>query len=305
MNKPNNNWNTPEYKTFLDYINIIRSHLLMVIIISVVVFGISIAYALTSKDIYRSSSTLRISPPEGNILEMPLISEGLGSKADRFIANEIETMKNITIRKQVAQVILDSFQVLSQKDKFSLIINSNYFNSKREVPKSEKAIAAMLSNIVKIEQKKGLDFIEISAESPSPFESSLIVNVYDNVYKKFNLLNSRKQVTRIRKFLESQKEEKRQELVIAENKYKLYQLKGGAIQLDEQAKNLIETISNLESKISSSSIELAISDGKRSEEHTSELQSHSFISYAVFCLKKKKKKNTTTINTRRIIGTNK
>ena len=29
-------------------------------------------------------------------------------------------------------------------------------------------------------------------------------------------------------------------------------------------------------------------DPLRSEEHTSELQSHSFISYAVFCLKKKK-----------------
>ena len=29
----------------------------------------------------------------------------------------------------------------------------------------------------------------------------------------------------------------------------------------------------------------------RSEEHTSELQSHSFISYAVFCLKKKNKTN--------------
>src|ERR1051326_9249955 len=28
-------------------------------------------------------------------------------------------------------------------------------------------------------------------------------------------------------------------------------------------------------------------DRERSEEHTSELQSHSFISYAVFCLKKK------------------
>ena len=32
---------------------------------------------------------------------------------------------------------------------------------------------------------------------------------------------------------------------------------------------------------------------RRSEEHTSELQSHSFISYAVFCLKKKKKQNKT------------
>ena len=29
-------------------------------------------------------------------------------------------------------------------------------------------------------------------------------------------------------------------------------------------------------------------NAKRSEEHTSELQSHSFISYAVFCLKKKR-----------------
>ena len=33
---------------------------------------------------------------------------------------------------------------------------------------------------------------------------------------------------------------------------------------------------------------LGIDVGFRSEEHTSELQSHSFISYAVFCLKKKK-----------------
>src|ERR1051326_9301183 len=31
----------------------------------------------------------------------------------------------------------------------------------------------------------------------------------------------------------------------------------------------------------------------RSEEHTSELQSHSFISYAVFCLKKKNKHKMT------------
>src|SRR3546814_1299175 len=36
--------------------------------------------------------------------------------------------------------------------------------------------------------------------------------------------------------------------------------------------------------------------GKRSEEHTSELQSLMRISYAVFCLKKKKKKNTKTQN---------
>ena len=34
--------------------------------------------------------------------------------------------------------------------------------------------------------------------------------------------------------------------------------------------------------------EVHVEGCRRSEEHTSELQSHSFISYAVFCLKKKK-----------------
>src|SRR3546814_7259662 len=38
-------------------------------------------------------------------------------------------------------------------------------------------------------------------------------------------------------------------------------------------------------------------DHRRSEEHTSELQSLMRISYAVFCLKKKKKKTTHTHNT--------
>src|SRR3546814_7909974 len=38
-----------------------------------------------------------------------------------------------------------------------------------------------------------------------------------------------------------------------------------------------------------------VADGRRSEEHTSELQSLMRISYAVFCLKKKKQKNSITL----------
>src|SRR3546814_12889879 len=44
----------------------------------------------------------------------------------------------------------------------------------------------------------------------------------------------------------------------------------------------------------------AATHGRRSEEHTSELQSLMRISYAVFCLKKKKEELTTTVTTRRL-----
>src|SRR3546814_2911758 len=48
-------------------------------------------------------------------------------------------------------------------------------------------------------------------------------------------------------------------------------------------------------EIAAASPYLAVIDnGRRSEEHTSELQSLMRISYAVFCLKKKKKHNTQT-----------
>src|SRR3546814_2855854 len=45
----------------------------------------------------------------------------------------------------------------------------------------------------------------------------------------------------------------------------------------------------------------ASGESKRSEEHTSELQSLMRISYAVFCLKKKKKRQTSTTTTTYIV----
>src|SRR3546814_9147800 len=45
--------------------------------------------------------------------------------------------------------------------------------------------------------------------------------------------------------------------------------------------------------------------GRRSEEHTSELQSLMRISYAVFCLKKKNKKNTQVQTTASLTSQNK
>ena len=255
----NNNWNNIKYKTFTDYLNHIRNHLAAVLLIAIIVLISSLTYAFISKDIYTASTILKISKPEGNILDAPLLPEFGDRGSDRFIANEIETMKNISIRKQVASVMIDSFFTIGNKDKFSLLLTpKGYFAKQKDSLRSDRSIAAMLSKVVSINQKKGLDFIEITASSPSPYEASLIVNCYAEVYKRFNLLNNRKQVTRIKKFLASQKEKKYQELLEAENAYKIYQLQGGAIELDAQAQSLITAMTDLESKAQSTSIEMSI-----------------------------------------------
>ena len=248
-----------ETHSLKDYINIIRQHQIAVMFISLVVLALAVVYAVTATDIYKANTILKISEPQGSVLDASFLPEfGGGSKADRFIANEIETIKNITITEQVATEIMDSFIVADNNEMFSLIIDKDYFDQGRNGLKDYDNIIKILENRVSIEQKRGLDFIEISVESPSPYEASLIANTYAKVYKDFNLLDNRKQVSRVKDFLFGQRTEKLNELIDAEDKLKDYQLKGGVIELGEQAKSLIETITDLESKINSTSVELSI-----------------------------------------------
>ncbi len=145
----------------------------------------------------------------------------------------MEVMNNRTIREQVAAVVIDSFQRVGHTDIFDLALNDNsglFDNSKPSI-RSYRSLAAVLSEKVKIEQVNGLDFIQINVESGSPSEAALVANAYANVYREFNLADSRKQLTKVKEFLANQRDEKLNELVIAEDNLKVYQLQGGGVQL--------------------------------------------------------------------------
>jgi len=247
-----------ETHSLQDYINIIRQHQISVMFISLIILALAVVYAVIATDIYKANTVLKISEPQGSVLDATFLPEFGGGQADRFIANEIETIKNITITEQVATEIMDSFIVADKNEMFALIVNKEYFDEGQKGLKDYDDIIKVLESRVSIEQKRGLDFIEISVESPSPYEASLIANTYAKVYKEFNLLDTRKQVSRVKEFLFGQRTEKLNELIDSEEKLKEYQLKGGVIELGEQAKSLIETITDLESKVNSTEVELSI-----------------------------------------------
>lgn len=249
-----------ETHSLKDYVNIIRNHLVSVMIISLTILVLSIIYAATATDIYKANTVLKISEPKGSILDASsfLPEFGGGNQADRFIANEIETIKNITITEQVATEIMDSFITSKNNEMFSLVVDKNYFSDKKKGLKSYDNILKVLEDKVSVEQKRGLDFIEISVESPSPYEASLIANTYTKVYREFNLLDNRKQVSKVKEFLFSQRNEKLEQLIQSEDNLTNYQRKGGVVELGEQAKALIETITDLETKVNSSQVELSI-----------------------------------------------
>ncbi len=228
--------------TFKDYIRLIRANWVPVVLITLVGLIVASIYAINAIDIYKSTATIKISRPQGgSVLTSPLLPEFQEWGNDRFIANEIEIMTSYTARRMVAVTLIDSFyRDLNKSHYFVLKDTKLTENESDNNVKSVDDLAIALSD-VSIDQKRGLDIIELSAVSPSPYEAALIANVYAQQYKKLNLEQNRDQLTLVTNFLDEQRKEKYDELNAAEETLRDFQESGGLIALDERASFVLHT----------------------------------------------------------------
>src|ERR1035441_4475653 len=109
---------------FKDIINLVRNDPYPILIVTILCLIISVVFALQSKDIYKSTSSLKISKPQGGVLEASQSPEIQGFTDDRFILTEIEVMKSSSVRKNVADALFDSIKAKVIPD--SLLVSSNH-----------------------------------------------------------------------------------------------------------------------------------------------------------------------------------
>ena len=253
LDESNNNYEDTESKSLKEYISLVRNNLFPFSLIIAVCITAAIIYALSSKNIYESETTLKISEPQGDILQSPLMTGGMDMGMDRFISNEIEIIKSYTNRERVAEALIDSFKTSTDKSKFYLVLN--YDGDSKGKILSVDNLVELFDKKVTVEQKRGLDIVNITTSSPSPYEASLITNCYAAQYRSLNLEMNRNQLTYVKNFLNKQKEEKQKELDNAEASLRYFQEKGGIIALDEQATALIEQLSQFEAKMNAAEID--------------------------------------------------
>ncbi|MGA7720641.1 MAG: polysaccharide biosynthesis tyrosine autokinase [Ignavibacteriaceae bacterium] len=234
-----------------DYIKLIRNNLFPVILITAVSLIVAVIYAVSAINIYESSTTIKISKPSGNVLESPLMTAtGLeGFTDDRFISTEMEIMKSYAIRLNVAEAVIDTFYTKKDPGEFYLIYDRSLFNDKsNKTLLDADAFAELLSSKVSIEQKKGIDLVDINVSSPSAYEAALIANCYAIEYLKENLSINRDQLTTVKDFLEEQSKGKQKDLTESEDALSKYQAEKGIISLDAQSQALITEMANLEAQ---------------------------------------------------------
>ncbi|MBM4158645.1 MAG: polysaccharide biosynthesis tyrosine autokinase [Ignavibacteria bacterium] len=237
-----------------EYFNIIRHNIIPIIIIFIASLLVTIIYVSNAIDIYKTVATVKISKPPGSVLYSQVMPEFQESQSDRLISNEIEILKSSSIREATAKTLLDSFNASPDKSVFYYLLNRSTENSIEPIPLS--SITGVLGSIVSINQKRGLDIVEIEAQSPSPYEAKLIANVYSETYIKYNVEFSRREVSSLKNFLEEEKLKKYKDLNEAEISLQSFQQRGGVFYLDDQAKLLISKISELDMQKNLAEVEL-------------------------------------------------
>lgn len=257
MNSRKREFSQSDASSIKDYIQIIRQNLFPILLITLTSLIFAVIFAVNSVNIYRSVTSLKISKPEGSILKSSLMPEFSDFGSDRFIANEIQILKSYSIKERVAHALIDTFAQLNVPDSFSVILDKGLTKKNgKAVLLGVYEINNTLDGIVSINQIRGLDVVEISVDSPSPFEAKLIANTYAHEYRMYNLEIARNQLTIVKEFLAQQRNEKLTELNQSEDLLKVFQESGGVVALDEQASNLISQLSDFEAKLNMAKIEM-------------------------------------------------
>jgi tyrosine-protein kinase Etk/Wzc len=262
-NKVFHNIREDEVSSFKDYLNLVRLNIVPILLISLTGLIVASVYAYNAVDIYKSTTVLKLQKPQGSIISSPLMPEFTDWGNDRFIANEIEILKSYRMRDLVAQRLADKYTEVNDINSFSVLVNKNPENGPVGII-SMYSISSMLENVT-IEQKRGLDIVEITIKSPSAFEAALIANAYAGAYEELNLTYNRQQLVKVKDFLEAQKTEKLDRLIESEENFKDFQEQGGMISIDEQARVLIEALTNFESQRDATAIDLSIAEGSLKE----------------------------------------
>lgn len=235
------------------YINVIRNNILPILIIFTVSLLCTFAYLYYAKNIYRSTTVLKIDNPKGSILENPFGELG-DYRTERYILNQMEVLKSYYIRDVSADAILDSLKKINDFTDFAYLAGKSKDGKVNFISKED--LRKALIGIIGVSQKKGLDAMEISVEGPSFREAQLITLTYTEAYTNYLKDLSRQDITAIKQFLSAEKEKKFNELNIAEAKLEDFQKRTGLLILSTQAQNLVNVISQYDAQKNAAEIEL-------------------------------------------------
>mgnify|MGYP000055992839 CR=1 FL=1 len=229
-----------------------RNKLIVIsIVITTTVLGGVISWMTVP--IYQSAGSMLIEDSEG---ANPLMSggdEGIGQLlastygigAGSTIKNELQILESRSLSNKVADKLFRD--PIMNNEQMYPILWSDYPNDSTITTKD--TVAKRFRERLKVRRvNRDADVVDISFSSPSPLAASKVVNLTMKTYKQISTEQNRRMATSAIEFLNNERGRIKKELEQASERLRSFMNRNQLVQVDEQAKKLIKTISELESK---------------------------------------------------------
>ncbi|MBX7154467.1 MAG: polysaccharide biosynthesis tyrosine autokinase [Bacteriodetes bacterium] len=256
-----------------DYISIIMRGKWLIICSFLVVTGLTIAYTWTRPWVYESHAKMLISSEKGQ--NASAFFMGMMGQEERNIKNEIEVMRSKPLLSSTAKALLNRRYIDQEKRDVVLPILT-FENVKENLrPKTTidtiDAISGRLFESLQLSSIRDADVVEVRIRTNNAEEAAIIVNTFVHTYQNDNEDNNRSNARRVKEFLSGQVDRTRDTLGHAEADLQSYMSANGAIQMDEQSKNVIQKMSDFDSKYNEAKI-MSATVNKTLEEYKKQLK---------------------------------
>lgn len=253
-------------------VQLITQRIHIVIIAFLVIFIGTILYTVNQPKIFKSSTKLLIEEQtSGNVFDqfMPF------KNTDLVINNEMQIIRSRyiaerTINSLLQQYALDSLYLFDRgmleenqqvSTRFIKNIKKMFSSDEKQLlslEEKKKGYIARLQENLAVESVRETQTLNISLESRDPYEAAIIINELVRQYSDNDLERASNSAGKLRGFLEIQLDDVEPKLQKIEAELSQFLESEGFIDVDENARQLIEKSSEFESQLYAAQAELSI-----------------------------------------------
>jgi uncharacterized protein involved in exopolysaccharide biosynthesis len=235
----------PDKLNPLDYLIVLLKWKKLILGITFASPIIAAIIVLNMTPIYRAETTILAPQQSGSSLAMGLLSQ-MGSMGVPSAALGIQTSSDLYAEmiksRTVTDKIIDMFNLMKLYD----------------VKFREEARKRLLDDVLDVEVSKTSGLVIIAVEDKDAERASKIANAFVIELKNLTKGLAITEAAQRRLFFEDQLKDVKVALTRSEEGLKGFSEKTGAIQVDEQAKAIIESIANLRAQIAAKEVELKV-----------------------------------------------
>lgn len=199
-------------------------------------------YTFVQSPRYEASGTLYVSSQSST----PQLGQLLGIESgSRNIANEIEILKSRSIAQRVAERLQDIRNIPGTTEELSVL---RPLDDER-APQSRDVVKRLREEYLSVKPvSRDVDMIQLTVTSTVPEEAALIANLYATEYADYNQVSSRARMRASREFLGEQTQRLDSMLTSAEREIMNYSEASGVVAPEEEARQLLEQVMDLEKR---------------------------------------------------------